>query len=259
MVQDQHLRFLREAQAGAPLHMIGGVVTMEETTATLLQVFVHSRTGEPAASVVTRVAHAAPEPLRSFPWPERARAAAERLATELPDYAAPRSLRLEPRQPSGALKARPDITLERADALELLCTGRCTLGVQHCDIFGRMRAEEFIGRVSDGVSGLLGPVRHAVQASAGVRRMGGAVLEYRLIHLDWPRAGDHLELRSGLSGFSDKTQRMTHWLLDPESGRAWGCSEAVAVNLDLDTRKIVPIAPAAREQLAALARPELAL
>jgi len=94
-------------------------------------------------------------------------------------------------------------------------------------------------------------VRKAVAASVGeaVKRIGGAALEYRLIYLDWPVAGDHLELRSGLSGFDDKTQRMTHWLLDPVTGRPWGVSEVVAVNLDLDARKIVPISPEARDAL----------
>ena len=243
LMAEQHIRFLREAHAGTPLHMTGGVVSMDETSAVVLQVLVHTRTGEPAASFVSTVTHANPESGRPFPWPARARAAAAGLMVQIPVFAAPRSI-------SGA-PLKPQASMARAQALGLQCAARGAIGPQTCDVFGRMRAEEFIGRVSDGVPGLLGRVRTAVleKAPQPSARVGGAVLEYRLLYLDWPRAGDHLELRSGLSGVEDKTQRMIHWLLDPISGKAWGSAEAVAVNLDLDARKIIPIAPEARAAL----------
>jgi acyl-CoA thioester hydrolase len=243
MVADQHIRFLREAHAGTPLHMTGGVVSMDETSAVVLQVLIHTRTGEPAASFLSTVTHSKPETGRPFPWPTRARQAAESLMVDVPAFAVPRSI-------SGAALT-PTASLHRAEALKLQCAARGAIGPQSCDVFGRMRAEEFIGRVSDGVPGLLGRMRTAVRDKAPqpVARVGGAVLEYRLLYLDWPRAGDHLELRSGLSAVEDKTQRMVHWLLDPLTGKAWGSAEAVAVNFDLDARKIIPIAPEARALL----------
>jgi len=245
IVQDHHLRFLKEARAGTPLHMTGGVVEIGETSATVLLVLFHTRTGEPAATCLTRLIHAEPESGRAFPWPARARAAAETLKVEVPAYAAPRSI-------TGELLV-PQASLQRADALGLGCAARGAIRPQDCDVFGRMRAEEFIGRVSDGVPGLLGKVRKAVidAAPQTIERVGGAVLEYRLLYLDWPRAGDHIELRSGIAAVEDKTQRMVHWLLDPVSGGVWGSAEAVAVNFDLDARKIIPIAPEARAVLKA--------
>jgi len=242
MVEEHHLRFLREARAGAPLIMTGGVAELGETDAVFLQVLTHADSGEPCATALTRVAHTTSVG-RSFPWPSRTAAAAEALAVEVPAWAAPRSIETGPIQTAASLNA--------ADRLGLGCASRGAIGPVDCDAFGRMRPEIFIGRVSDGVPGLLSPVRKAVAASVGeaVKRIGGAALEYRLIYLDWPVAGDHLELRSGLSGFDDKTQRMTHWLLDPVTGRPWGVSEVVAVNLDLDARKIVPISPEARDAL----------
>jgi len=234
LVRDHHLRFLREARAGAPLHMIGGVVALGEVDALLLQVLVHTGSGQPCASVLTRVAHCAPSG-RDFPWPSRTRDAAEALKVDVPAFAAPRSI------DAGAVT--PSASLEAADRLGVACAGRGTVSTSDCDVLGRMRPEIFIGRVSDGVPGLLAPVRDAITQAAGLSagRVGGAVLEYRLIYVDWPLAGDHIELRSGLRGFDDKTQRMTHWLLDPVTGRPWGVSEAVAVNFDLDARKIIPI------------------
>ncbi len=242
IVQEHHLRFLREARAGAALIMTGGVVELVDAGAVLLQVLTHAGSGEPCATALTRVAHATALG-RPFPWPSRTAIAAEALSVEIPAFAAPRSI------DGGPVETRA--SLQAADRLTLSCAARGVIAPTDCDAFGRMRPEMFIGRVSDGVSGLLSPVRKAVAsgAPAGVKRMGAAVLEYRLIYLDWPLAGDHVELRSGLRGFDDKTQRMTHWLLDPVSGRPWGVSEAVAVNLDLDARKIVPISPEAREML----------
>jgi acyl-CoA thioester hydrolase len=244
IVRDHHLRFLREAHAGAALHMTGGVIELGETDALVLQVLIHTRTGEPCATALTRVSHSAPTG-RDFPWPARTRAAAAALRVEIPSFAAPRSI--------GSAPVEPSASLEAADRLGVGCAARGAVAPSDCDAFGRMRPEVFIGRVSDGVPGLLSSVRQAVTAAAGdtVRRVGGAVLEYRLIYLAWPMAGEHLELRSGLRGFDDKTQRMIHWLLDPVSGRPWGVSEAVAVNLDLDARKIISIPPAVREALAA--------
>jgi acyl-CoA thioester hydrolase len=253
LVQDQHIRFLKEARAGTPLHMTGAVVTMEESGATLLQVLYHSRTGEPAASFLTRIAHASPLSLRPFPWPSRAREAAEALVSPVPPFAGPRSIAGGPVESSASM--------ERAEHLGLGCIGRGVVGPRDCDVFGRMAVPDFIGRVSDGVPGLLSGVRTAVgdAAEAPVARIGGAVLEYRLVYLRWPQAGDHLELRSGLAGVEEKTQRLVHWLLDPSTGAPWASAEAVAVNLDLDARKIVPIAPRAREALKGRIIADLAL
>ena len=241
--KDHHIRFLKEAHAGTPLHMTGGVVEIDDTEALVLQVLVHTRTGEPCATALTRVSYAAPDgaPLS---WPADACSAANTLMIEVPAYAAPRSVDGGPVTPMASMAA--------ANRLGLGCAGRGLVGAPECDAQGRMRPELFIGRVSDGVTGLLSPIRKAVTEALGdaqPHRMGGAVLEYRLIYLDWPVAGDHFELRSGLKAVEDKTQRLNHWLLDPVSGKAWGTAEAVAVNFDLDTRKVVPIAPAGRAAL----------
>jgi acyl-CoA thioester hydrolase len=243
IVREHHMRFLREAHAGAPLRMTGAVIDLGEDEATLVQALYHLHTGEPAASFITRVVHASPKTGRVFPWPRRTHEAVKALKAALPAFAAPRSITGDP--------VRAVASMEKADALGIGCAARGTIMPQNLDVFGRMRAEEFIGRVSDGVPGLLGAVRAAVidAAPQKVARVGGAVLEYRLLYLDWPRAGDPIELRSGLSGVEDKTQRMVHWLLNPITGAAWGSAEAVAVNLDLDARKIIPIAPEARAVL----------
>ena len=244
LVREQHIRFLREARPSAPLIMRGAVLELGETEARLLFVLFHAVSGEPAASLNTVVAHvtASGDP-RPFPWPRHTDELAKPLFVSMPAYAEARSVGMEP--------IASQASMARAQALGL---GAMSLGAfngQDCDVFGRMRPEQFIGRVSDGVPVLLSASRNVIVEMAEVRpqRSGGAVLEYRLAHLAWPRAGDRFVVCSGMAAIEARTQRIVHWMLDPGTGRPWGVSEAVAVTLDLDARKIVPISPAARVAL----------
>ena len=243
IVREQHIRFRREVHPGAAVHVRGAVLEMSETDARLLLVMYHSNSGEPAATFQTVVSHVTPRAGRSFPWPGRTRERAAALTIPLPEFAAARSVDLGPFE-TGA-------SLARAQALGLITLGAGTILAHDCDVFGRMATEQFIGRVSDGIARITGHIRGQIRAAAAdyPERVGGAVLEYRLAQLALPRAGDHVVLKSGLAGVTDRTQRMIHWMLDPYSGAAWGVAEAVAVTLDLDTRKIVPVSASAQTAL----------
>ena len=253
LVREHHIRFMREARARASLHMTAGVLEMGETEARLLLLMVHSNTGEIAAAFQTVVAHVTARDGRPFPWSRKTLIKAKELMVSVPERAGPRSLTLEPviSTASGAA----------ANRLGLIRLSAGAFGPQDCDAFGRMRAEQFIGRVSDGIPRLAGPFRQEVSAAAEAPpgRVGGAVLEYRLLYLEWPRVGDRFEVRSGVAGVNDRTQRMVHWMIDPETGRAWGTSEAAAISLDLDARKIIPITPQAQDVIRARIAPGLAL
>ena len=244
IVREHHIRFLREAVAGTPLRMTGGVVAMDGDEATLIQVLFQVRTGEPCASFITKVAHAAPKTGRPFAWPGRARAAAEALRVQIPPYAAPRSINGE--------AVVPAASMARAEALGLGCAASGAIMADSCDIFGRMRAEAFIGRVSDGVPGLLGRVRTAGDrggaAKGRPRRRRGPGVSPALSRL--APSGRTISISAPASPTSrTRPSAWWHWLLDPVTGKAWGSAEAVAVNLDLDVRKIIPISPEARAVL----------
>lgn len=230
IVREQHIRFLREARPGAPMTMSGGVVEMGETDARLLLLMRHA-SGELAASFQTVVAHATPGDARAFPWPGRIRARAEALAVDVPQRAAPRSIGLAP--------VETQASLARADALGLKHTGLGAISAADCDAFGRMRVEGFMHRLSDGVPHLFAG-RRPGEAEGGAK-IGGAALEYRLVHHAWPRAGDRVVLRSGSAGGDARFRRLVHWLLDPQTGRPWGTAEAIAVSFDLATRKIITL------------------
>ncbi len=232
LVKDQHIRFLREARPRAALHMVAGLLEIGESEARVLQLLIHTATGEIAASFQNVVVHATAHDERSFPWSAKTRALAAALMVSAPDKSRPRSLDLGP--PSGAA------SIAAADRLGLVRLGSGAVSSDDCDVFGRARTGFFIGRVSDGVPALATSFRGA-DAPVRPGNIGGAVLEYRIAYRAYPRAGDRFEIRSGLADVDARTQRIAHWMLDPATGEAWGSAEAVAVALDLDARKIVDI------------------
>ncbi len=235
MVRDQHIRFLREARPNAPLQMTGGVVEIGESEARVLLILRHV-SGEIAASFQTVVAHVTARDGRAFPWPARVLARAQALKVEIPPEAAARSLGLGPVQSRASLVRAQELGLKR--------TALGAVRVEDCDVFGRMRTEMMMARLSDGVAHITAGQRPRASEHGGPDhglRQGGAAVEYRLLHLDWPRAGDRVELRSGMSGGDARIRRLTHWLLDPETGRPWGVAEAIAVAFDLDTRKLITL------------------
>jgi acyl-CoA thioester hydrolase len=230
IVREQHIRFLREARPGMPLTMTGGVIEIGESHARLL-FLLHHADGELAASFQTLVDHATAREGRAFPWPVRVLARAEALRLEMPLQAAARSVALDPVE-SRASRAR-------ADEIGLRRTGLGAVRAGDCDLFGRMRTELMMSRLSEGIPHVF-EGRRPGAADLG-KRAGGAAVEYRLIHLDWPKAGDRVELRSGVAGGDARFRRLIHWLLDPDRGRPWGVAEAIAVSFDLETRKMITL------------------
>lgn len=236
IVVDHHIRFLREARAGAPLSMRAGVIFMDDFSARILQLLLHAD-GELSAAIQTKVVHATSREGRLFPWSAATRERAESLRVEVPEHSAPRSVGLDP--PSGGA------SLEAAERLGLTQLALGAFGEDECDVFGRVFPWRILGRLSDGVPTLL---------SVGQQpdpNIGGAVLELRLAHQAWPKAGDRFVLRSGIAGLDDRLRRVVHWVIDPDSGQPWATGEAIAVALDLTTRKIAAANEASRAALSA--------
>jgi acyl-CoA thioester hydrolase len=239
IVREHHIRFLREARSRAPLHMTAGVLEMGESDARVLFTLWHSISGEPAATFNTVIAHVTAKEGRAFPWPSATKGRAEALRIELPAYAASKSVPLEP--------ATSQASLERADTLGLKRIAAGAIRPQDCDAFGRMHAELFMDFIVGGIPQFGGAFRETVveHADQTPGRAGNAALEYRLLYLDYPRAGDLWEMRTGALAYDRRGQNVIHWLLDPLSGRAFGACQAYITTFDLEARKIIPISDAA--------------
>jgi acyl-CoA thioester hydrolase len=241
IAREVHARFLKEARPGAPLVMHGGVVEFGESDATLCLDMRH-HDGAPGTAFTFKVRHVETRGLRSFPWSVRSREAAKRLKCKLPEHAKPRSI---------DLNAAP-VAASRAGAIAQGATriGGALVQPDQCDALGRLRGEHIPGRISDSAPNLLAPWRQAATAD-GVQP-AGAVVEARVVFRKFPRAGELIEIHSGIVEIGDKTLRIVHWVIDPESGGAWASMEAVALTFDTKTRKALTPSAEARERVAKL-------
>ena len=246
--QECHVRFIKEARPGAPLVMHGGVVDISESEATLCLDMRH-HDGAPGTAFTFKVRHVETRGLRSFPWSDRTKAAAKRLKCKLPEHAKPRSI------DTSATPA--DASLANAIALGAKRIGGAIVYPDQCDALGRLRGEHFAGRISDSAPNLLAPWRQAA-ASEGVQP-AGAVVEARLVMRRFPRAGELIEIHSGITEIGDKTLRIVHWIIDPESGSAWASMEAVALTFDVHTRKALTPTAEARARVQEIVVPGLSV
>ncbi len=242
LVREHHVRFVKEARAGAGLVLTGGVLSIGEADAVLLQLMFHSD-GEPAAAITTRVTHVAPRELRAFPWSKATLESARALMIEAPDYAAPRGIAGGPANTVASTAA--------AEAMGLPVTASGALRPMDCDVFGRMLPEQVLARIYASV-GHVFRRSHAALFAADPElkeRLGGAAVEYRCLYHAWPRPGDRVELRSGHRTLTAKKRAVVHWLLDPASGEPWATAEVVSLFLDLKARRALTLSD---EALAAM-------
>jgi len=61
--------------------------------------------------------------------------------------------------------------------------------------------------------------------------------------------GAHLKTKSGVQSLSNKTFVWKHWIFNVETGQPVALASAVAVTMDLDARKSIPIPPEMSEAL----------
>lgn len=248
IAREHHIRFLRELRPGAAFAVHGGVL---RALTEGLELYEELRTivGDGvSATFYTRAEWCDHIARGGLPLPLTALTKVDAIAVELPRHGAPRGLELTP--------PRPSPRLDEAERMGMVTTYRGTVLPEYCDRAGFMTARHYIGRVSDAIPNLI------AQSSGQDRSKsptGGAALEYRLIYREPAREGDVLVLKSGLRSVGDKTYIWCHWLFDAESGDCILTSEAVAVALDLTTRKAIEIPPDMRAHLETLVIPGLSV
>ncbi|MDE3117066.1 MAG: thioesterase family protein, partial [Pseudomonadota bacterium] len=144
----------------------------------------------------------------------------------------------------------PALTLGEAEAMKLTPTYRGVVRPWECDEDGEMLPRFFMARVSDAIPNLLVQTSGHNRGAGG--NQGGAALEYRFVYRKRPRAGDIVTVMSGLKAVGAKTYIWAHWLFDGETGEALASAEAVAVAMDLTTRKAIALPDEFRARLETL-------
>lgn len=229
-----HIRFLGEARPGAPLFIEGGFIRIGGDDADIALVMRHSGDHRLAATLTWTVRHIVPGSPKAFPWPSRFQSAAADLTASLPDEARPRGLDASP--------GCQTVSLVQADALDLFQLGLGRFGQEDADVFGAMRAECLLGKVSDSVANFAQAFPDR-QFEVTDDPRGGALLEARIRVHRWPQAGDGFVVRSALAGMTDKVRHIVHWVIDPVTGKPWWTVEGIAATLNLRTRRVEAASP----------------
>ena len=246
---DQHMRFLKELRPGTPYYLRGGAVQADIMTLTTYCELVQTSNNEPAATFrsVSRLVQLGDHEPDGFE--DGARAMAMHNKVEIPPHAAPRGLTLD------APRKAP--TLAETEKLNMVATYQGAVHARECDAQGYLQPRSFMARLSDSIPNLLVLTSGRNRGEPG--STGGAALEYRFIYRKFPRVGDLLCIRSGLRSIAEKTYVWAHWIFDAETGECVGTAEAVAVAMDLTTRKAIAIPPELRERLEKLIVPGLTI
>ncbi|KAB7741221.1 hypothetical protein F2P47_05605 [Parvibaculum sedimenti] len=245
IARDHHVRFLREQRPGAPFTIRAGILDVTDFGLRVYKEMWNTVSGEIAATFTADVELLDEDSHEMKPLPAKTIAAAKSLIIELPAHGAPRGLTLTP----------PRTAPKLADTKELVFTWQGQIQADQCDAQGYLSARHFMGVVSDSIPNLLGQLMGDDRSQN--RKVGGAALEYRFHYHRFPRVGDVLTLRSGLKEVGPKTYTWCHWLFDLERGDAIATAEAVAISLDLEARKTIPIPDDLRAKLEGLVVPGL--
>jgi len=240
---EQHLRFHRELHPGHAIVMRGCVVKANAQELTVYQELYRAEGDVLCATARSRVGLCRAEDRVAHVFGAAIVQAASARMGEVPEHGMPRGIAMQTPKPAMSLKAAEDLGLHGVF--------RGVVRGEDCDGSGFMRAEAFMGRISDGIP-------HFFQALGGLTRdpsqgLGGAALEYRLIYRAFPRSGDVLEIRSGLRAQRGKTTEFCNFIFDAATGECVMSSDAVAVMFDMKLRKAVAPPPEVLERLAAQA------
>lgn len=244
IAREQHVRFHRELRPGAPFVINGGVLNVRSEGLVAYQEMTNVADGSVAATFVTRTEWADVQHRGGLPLPVAAIARSAPLMVELPAHGAPRGLDMAP--------PRPEPSLKEAEQIGLVTTFRGAVLPEHCDATGYMTPRHYMGRVSDAIPNLIALSRGEDRSTSG---RGGAALEYRFVYRAAAADSDLLVVKSGLKSVGAKTYVWSHWLLDGETGECFATAEAVAISMDLNTRKAIDIPPDMRAALERLVVP----
>ena len=231
-ILNQHIRFLGEARAGAPLHMEGGILGAGPSDVDLLFILRHSASGHPAASFRLTLKNIDRSSGLVVPWPPR-------VSSQFTNFTVPMTGISEPR----SLSLMPD-RLEGKFLEEILRAPRVALGAiseADCDINGYVRSDMLMGMVSDAVPHSSSMLWREVQKETmeGDPKIASVLVEFRFLHAEWARAGDFCEVRSRPDGCTDRAMFTDYWLIDPHRQKIWAKARTAGIAVDLNARKSV--------------------
>ncbi|HZX96099.1 MAG TPA: thioesterase family protein [Myxococcales bacterium] len=236
-IRAQHVRFLREARPATPLTVHAGLVEAEGAQLKLYAEVRHSLGGEVLATLLTELifADAAGDGQPVSPSPDAPR-------TGVPEHGAPRGI------DAAGRPLRPDHG--SIGAMGFVEIGRGSVAASECDAAGEMEPFQYVGRMSDSVVNLLAHFQTGEELSRRSHGAeGGALVELRVAWHSPLRAGSLFTIQSGIAAVGRKTQNFVHLFFDEGSRACVATARAVAVAMDLRTRRAIDLPEARRRRI----------
>jgi acyl-CoA thioester hydrolase len=233
VVEDQHIRFLRELNAGADLSIDAGIAEIKGAGLTLFQEVLPLGASHVSATLVSRITLRELSTGKPVAFPDAALAKAGDLASDIPDYAASRTLSFDD----------PMAGADEADAIRSghFPVSLATIRSDQVDISGHLYPDQFMGHISDGIGVLFGLLTKDLDEKMYERSetTGGAALEYRFQYVKRPRAGSVIKILSAPKAIMEKVYQLSHVMVDPETGDVLARANSVHIAFDLKTRKAI--------------------
>ena len=149
-----------------------------------------------------------------------------------------------------SLKEEPPMTLKQASDKDMLDSFEAVVLLRQCDDNKFIKPSSYMGIVSDSTPHLLAYT--GTIDENGMTNVGSAALEYKFDFFEYVPLGTHLKIKSGIQSMSNKTFVWKHWIFNVETGKPVALASAVAVTMDLQARKSIPIPPEMAEALTKL-------
>ena len=165
----------------------------------------------------------------------------EDLKVDIPSYGQTKGLSLE---------KETLISLSQASQKNMINSFEAVILLRQCDNMGKIKPSAYMGIVSDSTPHLLAYT--GTIDENGMTNVGSAALEYKFDFFEYVPLGTHLKTKSGVQSLSNKTFIWKHWIFNVETGKPVALASAVAVTMDLEARKSIPIPSEMSEALTKL-------
>lgn len=257
---DTYSRFRREQFEGAELTVHGGTLGCAGDQVRFYFEIRNPARDELAAHFVTGTVMSDRATRRPLELPESARQVNEHYGVQIPEYAAPRSLTLDP--------PRTDVPFDKllaqiGESAEFGMTGRreAVIEAEDCGPDGVLLDDVdlmfvmFRRQLNAADAKAFGP---PVLYTDEGHRFGWAMLETRNVELGRPRAGDAVVWLGADVAIAEKSRQSRRWAFVKSTGELLSIHDSVGVAMDLDARRAIAVPGSIRRGMEGHYLPEYA-
>ena len=218
-VEDQ-ARFTQELRSGDVMHIVGGILGVDDKVVHFGQQVINSATGEVTAAFQQRTVHFDLDRRKavSIPAAQKEALLAQRVEWDGP----PRTVRFMPDGLAG-----------------FVATARDTVKPWEIDVIGHLSAHFYVVRFSMASMQALASIGFTSDYARNHKR-GASTFEMDLRFYRELNVGDAVSVHSAITDIGDTSFRLVHKLVNERSGEIAASMSQYGVHLDMQTRRPTP-------------------